>query len=137
MESSETNRSPADRARDVADSAREKLSDAAETVRAKTGNLQAQLAGALDSSASALRSRAGSATASTQGDGTPAAASAAAAPLLDTSETVASMMERGAMWLRENDLSELETQLTDQLEQHPVRTLAIAAGIGFLISRRT
>jgi hypothetical protein len=109
-------------------------SDAGETMRAKTGNLQAQLADALDSGASAIR---GKAAGGTQGDGTSEAASAAAAPLGDTGEVVAIAMERGAIWLRENDLSDLESRLTNQLERHPVRTLAIAAGIGFLISRRS
>jgi ElaB/YqjD/DUF883 family membrane-anchored ribosome-binding protein len=134
MESSQSN---APGIANLADSAREKL----ETARAKTGNLQAQLADVLDSSASAIRRRAEGASPGgaqgAQGDGTSAAAIADAVPVPETGEAVASMMERSAMWLRENDLSDLENQLTHQLEQHPVRTLAIAAGIGFLISRRT
>jgi ElaB/YqjD/DUF883 family membrane-anchored ribosome-binding protein len=135
MESSQSN---TESASNFADSAREKRGGAAETVRATTGNLQAQLADVLDSSASAIRSRAAGATVGAQGDGTSAAAATVdAAPSADTGEAVAAMMERGAMWLRENDLSDLEDQLTHQLEHHPVRTLAIAAGIGFLISRRT
>jgi ElaB/YqjD/DUF883 family membrane-anchored ribosome-binding protein len=133
----ESSQSTTESSSNFADAARDKLGGAAETVRAKTGNLQAQLADALDSSASAIRSRAAGATQSAQGDGTSAAATVDAAPIADTGEAVASMMERGAMWLRENDLSDLEDQLTHQLEHHPVRTLAIAAGIGFLISRRT
>jgi ElaB/YqjD/DUF883 family membrane-anchored ribosome-binding protein len=130
MESSPTN---APSTTNLTDSVREKV----ETVRAKTGNLQAQLADALDSSASAIRHRAQGATRDAQGDGRSVAATTGVAPMADTGEAVASMMERSAMWLRENDLSDLENQLTHQLEKHPVRTLAVAAGIGFLISRRS
>jgi glycosyltransferase A (GT-A) superfamily protein (DUF2064 family) len=106
----------------------EKVSDAVEVVRGKTGNMQATVADWLDSSAQALRSRGSSASEGT-GD-------AAAERLVQTGETAAALLERSAMWLRENDLSDVEARLKTQLEEHPARTLLLAAGVGFLVSRR-
>jgi glycosyltransferase A (GT-A) superfamily protein (DUF2064 family) len=106
----------------------EKVSDAVEVVRGKTGNMQAAVADWLDSSAQAIRSRGSSAS-----DGT---GDAAAERLAQTGETAAALLERSAMWLRENDLSDVEARLKTQLEEHPARTLLLAAGVGFLVSRR-
>ena len=117
---------------DVKERISEQVSDAVETVRAKTGNLQAGLADLLDSSAQVIRSRSGAATDS--GDG--ASDGEAARRLMQSGDATAAVLERGAMWLRENDLSDVEARLTSQLESHPTRTLLVAAGIGFLLSRR-
>lgn len=103
-----------------------------ETVRAKTGNMQAGLADLLDSSAQVIRSRgvaASEAAGGAVGDG-------AAERLAQSGEATASVLERGAMWLRETDLSDVEARLTAQLKENPTRTLLVAAGIGLLLSRR-
>ena len=110
----------------------ERVSGAVESVRAKTGNMQAGLADLLESSAQAIRSRGVSAADSAGG----AVGDGAAERLAQTGEATADVLERGAMWLRENDLSDVEARITRQLEQHPARTLLVAAGIGFLLSRR-
>jgi hypothetical protein len=110
----------------------ERASDAAESLRGKTGNIQAGLADLLESSAQAIRSRAPAAADSAGG----AVGDGAANRLAQTGEATADILERSAMWLRENDLSDLEGRVTNQLERHPARTLLVAAGIGFLLSRR-
>jgi ElaB/YqjD/DUF883 family membrane-anchored ribosome-binding protein len=117
---------------DVREQISERVTGAVETVRAKTGNLQAGLADMLDSSAQVIRSRAASAGDASDGasDGT------AAGRLVQSGDATAAVLERGAMWLRENDLSDVQARLTSQIESHPTRTLLVAAGIGFLLSRR-
>jgi hypothetical protein len=110
----------------------DKVADTVAAVRGKTGNMQAGLADLLDSSARAIRARGVSAAETaggTVGDG-------AAERLVDGGEATAEILERGAMWLRENDLSDVEARVTDQLQRHPARTLLMAAGIGFFLSRR-
>jgi hypothetical protein len=57
-------------------------------------------------------------------------------PIAGRGEAAAALLEQSAMWLRENDLSDIEARVTGQLEAHPVRTLAIAAAVGFPVSRR-
>jgi hypothetical protein len=119
-------------AADLKDRVTEGVSGAVETVRGKTGNMQAGLADLLESSARAIRSRGPSAADAAGG----AVGDGAAERLAQTSEATADVLERGAMWLRENDLSDIEGRITGQLERHPARTLLVAAGIGFLLSRR-
>ncbi len=114
------------------DTVSSKLSDAIDTARAKTGSMQAGLADLLDSSAQVIRSRgvaASDAAGTTVGDG-------AAERLAQSGETTAAVLERGAMWLRENDLSDVEARVTSHLKKNPTQSLLIAAGIGFLLSRR-
>ena len=117
---------------EVKDRVADKGSGLVESARARTGNMQAGLADLLESSARVIRSRgiaAGEAAGSAVGDG-------AAERLVQSGEATAAVLERGAMWLRENDLSDAEARVTHQLRQHPSRTLLVAAGIGFLLSRR-
>ena len=97
---------------------------ALEAVRGVTGNVQATLADTLDAGASALRERLGSPNES----GVRARLGAAGG-------AVANRLESGALWLRENDITDLRELLGHQLENHPGRTALIALGIGILIGR--
>ena len=97
---------------------------ALEVVRGVTGNVQATLADTLDAGASALRDRLGAPNDS----GVRARIGAAGG-------AVANRLESGALWLRENDITDLKELLGQQLEHHPGRTALIALGIGILIGR--
>jgi hypothetical protein len=44
-------------------------------------------------------------------------------------------METTAAWLRDADLESLKLGVEKQVKEHPVRTLIIAAGLGYLIGR--
>ena len=114
------------------DGTAERPAGAMETVRAKTGNMQAGLADLLDSSAQVIRSRGAAASEAAGG----AVGDGAAERLAQSGDATAAVLERGAMWLRETDLSDVEARLTSQLKENPTRTLLVAAGIGFLLSRR-
>jgi ElaB/YqjD/DUF883 family membrane-anchored ribosome-binding protein len=117
---------------DLQDRISEKASRAADTIRGKTGNMQAELADLLESSARVIRSRG---TAASESAGV-VVGDAAAERLVQSGEATAEVLERSAMWLRENDLSDIEARVTTELQEHPARTLLVAAGIGFLLSRR-
>ena len=93
-------------------------------VRGVTGNVQATLADTLESGASAVRQRLGR-----PNDGGVRARLGAAGG------AVADRLESGALWLRENDVTDLRALLAQQLENHPGRTAVIALGIGVLIGR--
>lgn len=112
----------------------------ADSARSRTGTLQAQLADALDSGANVLRQRAASLAPAESGTATAGDASGvveqAIPRIAAQGELAATVMERGATWIRENDLSSLEGRVLGQLEQHPVRTLGIAAALGFLVAGR-
>jgi hypothetical protein len=117
---------------DLRERVTETVSSAVETVRGKTGNLQAGLADLLDSSAQVIRSRGHNASEVAGG----AVGEGATERLARSGEATAAVLERGAMWLRENDLSDVEARVTHQLREHPTRALLVAAGIGYLLSRR-
>lgn len=116
------------------------VSTAGGTVRGRTGNLQAQLADALDSGAGVIRQRASSLSAA-QGTGATEGSATnvlerVTPQVLAQGELAAKVMERGAVWLRENDLSDVEGRLVGELKQNPLRTLGIAAVLGFLVAGR-
>lgn len=129
----------ADRARDVAGTAQEKLADVGSTVRDRTGQMKNSLADALHSGADKLRQRssAPSGTASqlagASDTGSVAVPSDNRAAQLGS--RVASGMDATADWLRETDLDSLKTGLERQVKEHPGRTLLIAAGLGYLLGK--
>ena len=114
----ETLGSVAERAKTVAGQAVETVEEqgaaVVETVRGTTGNAQATLADAFDSSARIVRDRLG-------GPGEP----------------VAGGLESAALWLRETDLSDPAAVVRQQLREHPGRTALIALAAGVLIGRAT
>lgn len=103
-------------------------SGALEAVRGAAGNVQATLADTLDAGASALRDRL-EVTDASPNDGSVRARLGAAGG------AVANRLESSALWLRENDITDLRALLAHQLENHPGRTAVIALGLGVLIGR--
>ena len=101
---------------------------ALEAVRGVTGNVQATLADTLDAGASALRDRLGASDRLPNDRGVRARLGAAGG-------AVANRLEGGALWLRENDITDLRELIGHQLERHPGRTALVALGIGILIGR--
>ncbi len=97
------------------------------------GTLREGLADLLDSSARVIRSRGAAAGDSAGG----AVGDAAAEQIVQTGETTATLLEHGAAWLRDADLGDLEDRVSTELREHPARTLLVAAGIGYLLSRRS
>ena len=130
-----TDQGLADRARSMAGTAQEKLSDVGSNVRERAGTLKDSLADVLTSGADRLRQRgsqggqlagaAGTGTMALEGDGRTA----------QVTDRVASGMDATADWLRDADLEGLRTSLEGQVKQHPGRTLLIAAGLGYLLGK--
>ena len=60
---------------------------------------------------------------------------AATQRLQNYSDTVATRMERTAGWLRRRDVGEFGDNIVEQLQSHPVRTLLIAVGVGYILGR--
>jgi len=125
----------ADRARDLAGSAQEKLADVGSSVRERAGNLKDSLADALESGADKLRARADG-----SGDGQLAGAGGGSIAMSDgrvaqVTDRVAGGMEATADWLRDADLDSLKSSVERQVREHPGRTLLIAVGVGYLLGK--
>jgi hypothetical protein len=97
-----------------------------DSVRGVTGNVQATLADTLDAGAEGLRDRLE--TNSPNAAGLRNRLSAAG-------DAVAKRLEGSALWLRENDITDLRDLIDSQLKQHPGRTALLALGLGILLGR--
>lgn len=128
----------ADRAREIAGSAQDKLSDMGSTVRDRAGHMKDSLADALESGADKLRQRGAQSTpqsgdlAGATSAGTVAVGDGRVAQVTDR---VATGMDKTADWLRDADLEGLRTSIETQVKEHPGRTLLIAAGLGYLLGK--
>ncbi len=123
-----------DRARDLAGNAQEKLADVGSTMRERAGNLKDSLADALETGADRLRQRGqgGQLAGST---GTGGMAVTGDGRVGQVTDRVAGGMDATADWLRDADLDGLRTSIEQQVKDHPVRTLLIAAGLGYLLGK--
>jgi hypothetical protein len=130
----------ADRARDVAGTAQDKLADVGSTVRDRAGNLKDSLANALDTGADRLRRQTGSSGSSGQQlagatEGGSVAIDATNSRIAPVATKVAGGMEATAGWLRETDLDSLKTGIERQVKEHLGRTLLVAVGLGYLLGK--
>ena len=118
----EINKNIADRGKAVVTSAREKVVDLVGSARGGTGNLQATLADRLEAGAETIRRR-------------PAISPGSRGGTEKASRTIADGMERSAMWLRENDVTDIDKLLQRELRERPGRVALIALGLGIVIGR--
>ena len=118
----EINKDIADRGKAVVAGAREKVVDLLGSARGGTGNLQATLADRLEAGARTIRSR-------------PAISSPSQRRTVQASRTLADGMDRSAMWLRENDLTNVGSFLRRELRERPGRVALIALGLGIVVGR--
>jgi ElaB/YqjD/DUF883 family membrane-anchored ribosome-binding protein len=127
----------ADRAKNVASTAGEKLSGVGSTVRDRAGNLKNTLADALETGAERLRSQGA-------GGGQIAGASATGGSadmvgegnrLTEATNQLAGGLQASADWLRDADIDGLKSGIERQVKEHPGRTLAVAVGVGYLLGK--
>ena len=124
----------ADRARDAASSAGDKIADAGSSVREKAGSFKNTIADALESGAEKLRQQ-GSGTSPLAGASAGADTIAEENRLSQTSNQIAGGMQGAAEWLRDADLEGLKTGIERQVKEHPGRSLAVAVGLGYLLGK--
>jgi hypothetical protein len=127
----------ADRAKDAASTASEKLADVGSTVRDRAGSFKNTLADALETGAEKLRARGA-------GGGQIAGASATGGSmdmvgdgsrLSETTNQLAGGLQASADWLRDADMDGLKSGVERQVKEHPGRTLAVAVGLGYLLGK--
>jgi ElaB/YqjD/DUF883 family membrane-anchored ribosome-binding protein len=99
-------------------------------VKRRKSAIKASLADKLDAGSDALRSRTESLRVST-GE----AAIAADGKLTAVTGTVASGMSSTAQFLRDTDIDRIKETVEVQVREHPVRTLLVALGAGYLLGK--
>jgi len=122
-----------ERAKNVAGTAQDRLSDVGSTVRERAGQAKNSLADALEAGADRLRSRGGQqlAGATSYGEGSVATEGGRT----EISQRVAGGLQSSADWLRETDLDGLRQGVERQVRENPGRTLLIAVGLGYLLGK--
>jgi len=98
--------------------------------RAKAAKIPAMLADGLQAGADALRHRRSA----------PSTATGVTALVNDpaiaaVSDTLATGMQSSADWLRDADLDKVKRGVEKQVKEHPGRTLLVALGAGYLLSK--
>ena len=127
----------ADRAKNVASTAGEKLSDVGSQVRDKAGSLKNSLANALESGAEKLRTQGagGGQIAGASATGGSADMVGADNRLATATNQLAGGLQASADWLRDADLDGVKSGIERQVKDHPGRSLAVAVGLGYLLGK--
>jgi hypothetical protein len=124
----------ADRAKEVAGGAKERLSDVGSTVRERAGQAKNSLADALEAGAERLRNRGGQQLAGSTGYG-EGTVTTDGGKVAEIGDRVAGGLQSSADWLREADLDGLRQGVEKQVRENPGRTLLIAVGLGYLLGK--
>jgi hypothetical protein len=129
--------SVADRARNAAGQAQERLSDVGSTMRERAGTVKNSLADALQAGAERLRNRGGGSQqlAGSTGYGDQAMTTDGGSRVAELGDRVAGGLQSSADWLREADLDGLREGVERQVRENPGRTLLIAVGLGYLLGK--
>ena len=127
----------ADRAKNAANTAGEKLSDVGSQVRDRAGNLKNSLADALEQGAEKLRNRGagGGQIAGSSATGGSAGMIAEDDRIAGATNQLAGGLQASADWLRDADLDGLKSGIERQVKDHPGRSLAVAVGLGYLLGK--
>jgi|tagenome__1003787_1003787.scaffolds.fasta_scaffold20793795_3 hypothetical protein len=124
----------ADRARDIAGNAKDKLSDVGSSVRQGAGTAKDKLADALSTGADKLRQRGGRGQLSGS-TGTADITVSSGDGVSQVTDRVAGGMQATADWLRDADIDSMRMGVERQVKEHPGRTLLIAVGLGYLLGK--
>jgi ElaB/YqjD/DUF883 family membrane-anchored ribosome-binding protein len=127
----------ADRAKNAASTAGERLSDVGSQVRDRAGNLKSSLADALEQGAEKLRNRGagGGQIAGSSATGGSAGMIAEDNRIAGATNQLAGGLQASADWLRDADLDGLKSGVERQVKEHPGRSLAVAVGLGYLLGK--
>jgi hypothetical protein len=127
----------ADRAKNAASTAGEKLSDVGTSVRERAGSLKQTLADALESGAEKLRAQGagGGQIAGSAATGGSNAMVGEGSRISEATNQLAGGLQASADWLRDADLDGLKSGVERQVKEHPGRTLAVAVGLGYLLGK--
>jgi methyl-accepting chemotaxis protein len=56
-------------------------------------------------------------------------------PVADAADTAAQTLERAGSYLREQDLSDIRADLENIIRRHPIESLLVGLGVGYLLAR--
>ena len=126
----------ADKAHDTIDAARDKaagLADQAQQVGAQVADKAQQVGAQVVDKAEAATTTVGEKltdVAQTIRDKAPASG-----PVADAADTAAETLQRAGTYLREQDLADIRGDLEGLIRRHPIESLLVGLGVGYLLAR--
>jgi ElaB/YqjD/DUF883 family membrane-anchored ribosome-binding protein len=126
----------ADKAHDTIDTVRDKAQDTFDAARDKAADLanQAQQVGSqVADKADAATTTVGEKmtdVAQTIRDKAPVSG-----PVADAADTAADTLQRAGTYLRDQDLADMRSDLEGLIRRHPIESLLIGLGVGYLLAR--
>jgi methyl-accepting chemotaxis protein len=126
----------ADKAHDTIDAARDKAADLANQAQ-KVGS---QVADQAQKVGSQVADKADVATTTVGEKMTDVAQTIrekapSSGPVADAADTAAQTLERAGSYLREQDLSDIRADLENIIRRHPIESLLVGLGVGYLLAR--
>lgn len=61
----------------------------------------------------------------------------ASGPVADAADTAADTLQRAGSYLQQQDLTDMRVDLENLIRQHPIESLLIGLGVGYLLARST
>jgi len=121
----------ADQAQNTIEKARDKVGDVAEDVKERATQVGSQVADRADAATTTVGER------FTDAAQTIRQKAPTSGPLADAADTAADTLQRAGTYLQQQDLSDMRGDLEELIRRHPMESLLIGFGVGYLLARST
>jgi len=119
----------ADKAQDTIDTVRDKAEDVVGDVKDKATQVGSQVADKADAATTTVGEK------MTDVAQTIRQKAPASGPMADAADTAADTLQRAGSYLQEQDLADMRADLEGLIRRHPVESLLIGFGLGYLLAR--
>jgi methyl-accepting chemotaxis protein len=121
----------ADQAQSAAENLRDKAEDVADDVRDKAQQVGSQVADKADAATTTVGDK------MTDVAQTIRQKAPVSGPMADAADTAADTLQRAGTYLQQQDLNDMRADLEGIIRRHPIESLLIGLGIGYLLARST
>jgi ABC-type transporter Mla subunit MlaD len=121
----------ADQAQNTVEKVRDTVEDVAGDVKERATQVGSQVADRADAATTAVGER------MTDAAQTIRQRAPSSGPIAEAADTAADTLQRAGSYLQEQDLSGIRSDLEGIIRRHPVESLLIGFGIGYLLARST
>jgi len=121
--------SAADKAQQVASDVKDKAQQVAGDVKDKAQDIGYQVADKADAATTTVGAKMTDAASALRQN------APTSGPLADAADTAADSLQRAGTYLQQQDLSDMRADLENLIRKHPVESLLIGFGVGYLLAR--
>jgi ElaB/YqjD/DUF883 family membrane-anchored ribosome-binding protein len=118
-----------DKAHSAVDSAADKAQQAASDAKEKAQQIGNQVADRADAATTTVGEKMSDAASALRQN------APTSGPIADAADTAADTLQRAGSYLQEQDLSDMRADLENLIRRHPVESLLVGFGVGYLLAR--